>query len=59
MGHSTDPAFIQNVVNKSVGKKKTKIVLKLQKKMTYYIRARYVGADGVSAWSKVKKVKTK
>ena len=39
--------------------KKTKLTLKLKKKTTYYVRVRYVGADGYSNWSKVKKVKTK
>ena len=57
--YSTDPNFAANVVTKSVSKKKTKVTLKLQKKTTYYIRVRYVGADGVSNWGAVKKVRTK
>ena len=57
--YSTDKSFATGVVNKKVGKNKTKSVLKLKNKTTYYVRARYVGADGVSNWSKVKKVKTK
>lgn len=57
--YSTDPAFKQDVVNKSVGKNKTKVVLKLQKKKTYYIRVRYVGNGGVSRWSGVKVARTK
>ena len=57
--YSTDPKFEQDPVTKNVGKKKTKVKLKLQKKTTYYIRVRYVGKDGVSRWSKVKRVKTK
>ena len=57
--YATDPSFTQNVGTKTVGKNKTKAVLKLQRKTTYYVRVRYVGADGVSAWSKVKRVKTK
>ena len=57
--YSTDPAFEQNVINKTVGKNKTKRVLKLQSKTTYYIRLRYVGATGVSNWSAVKRIRTK
>ena len=47
------------VITAKVGKKKTAVTLKLKKKTTYYIRVRYVGKDGVSKWSKMKKVKTK
>lgn len=58
--YSTDPTFATNVVSKTVGKKKTKITLKLQKKTQYYFRVRYIGNDGgVSKWSAVKKAKTK
>ncbi len=59
--YSTDPKFEDKVATKikKVGKKKTKVTLKLKRKTKYYIRVRYVGADGVSKWSKVKKVKTK
>lgn len=57
--YSTDPTFAQNTVAKTVGKSRTKVVLKLQKKTTYYIRVRYKGADGVSRWSGVKRVTTK
>ena len=58
--YSTDPTFAENVTTKTLGKKKTKVTLKLQKKTVYYIRVRYTdGAGGVSNWSKVKKVKTK
>ena len=58
--YSTDPTFSENVTTKTLGKKKTKVTLKLQKKTVYYIRVRYTdGAGGVSNWSKVKKVKTK
>ena len=56
---ATDPAFKNIVATKNVGKKKTKTILKLQRKTVYYVRVRYVGTDGVSKWSKVKKVKTK
>ena len=56
---STDPAFTNIAATKNVGKKKTKATMKLARKTTYYVRVRYVGADGVSAWSKVKRVKTK
>ena len=57
--YSTDPKFKQNVKTKMVGKKKTKVKLKLQKKTTYYIRVRYKGSNGFSKWSKVRRVKTK
>jgi hypothetical protein len=43
----------------SVYKNKTKAVLKLGRKTTYYVRGRYVSADGVSAWSKIKRSKVK
>ena len=43
-----------------VGKKKKKAVIRgLSKKTTYYVRVRYYDGVGYSAWSKVKKVKTK
>lgn len=57
--YSTDKAFKKDAKIKTVGKKKTKVTLKLQKKTTYYIRVRYKAADGFSKWSKAKKVKTK
>ena len=57
--YSTDKTFKKDVKTKSVGKKKTKVTLKLQKKTTYYVRVRYKGSNGFSKWSKVKKVKTK
>ena len=57
--YSTDKTFKKDDRTKTVGKKKTKVTLKLQKKTTYYIRVRYKAADGFSKWSKVKKVKTK
>ena len=57
--YSTDPSFKERVINKRLGKKKTKATLRLEKKTIYYIRVRYVGKDGVSKWSKKKKVKTK
>ncbi len=57
--YSTDREFKNNVGSKFVGKKKTKVKLKLERKTVYYIRVRYVGADGVSKWSKVKRVRTK
>ena len=57
---ATDPEFKAIVATREVGKKKTKATLMgLQRKTVYYVRVRYVGADGVSKWSKVKKVKTK
>ena len=39
---STDPRFASGVNAKKVGKKKTKAVLKLKRKTTYYVRVRYV-----------------
>ena len=54
-----DPEFQNIVATKNVGKKKSKTVLKLGRKTTYFVRVRYVGNDGVSKWSKVKKIKTK
>ncbi len=57
--YSTDLNFEQDVVTKKTGKNKTRIILKLKTKSTYYIRIRYVGSDGVSNWSKIKKVKMK
>ena len=57
---ATDPGFTQDVMIKSVGKKKAKAVFKLRKKTTYYFRTRYIDATGgVSDWSAGKKVKTK
>ncbi len=57
--YSTDATFQQDVTIKKVKKDKTKTTLKLKRKTTYYIRVRYVGKDGYSKWSKVKKVRTK
>ena len=57
---STDPAFPkETTVTKKVRKNKTKAVLKLQRKKTYYVRVRYKGSNGVSKWSRVKQIKTK
>lgn len=58
--YSTNRQFTrESRLSKRVGKNKTKAVLKLKAKTTYYIRVRYVGADGTSKWSKIRKVKTK
>ncbi len=57
--YSTDKTFKKNVKTKTVGKKKTKATLKLQKKTTYYVRVRYKGSNGFSKWSAMKKVTTK
>ncbi len=57
--YSTDPNFLQDVTVRRIGKKKNKVILKLQRKTTYYIRVRYVDSEGVSDWSKVKRVRTK
>lgn len=57
--YSTDPTFAQNAATKKVGKNKTKIILKLKKKNTYYVRVRYAGSDGFSNWTNAKKIKMK
>lgn len=57
--YSTDPAFTRSVVSRRVGKKKGKLTLTLPRKTIYYIRARYVGYNCVSGWTKVKRVRTK
>lgn len=56
---STDPSFVQNTVTKMVSRNSTKVTLRLQKKMTYYIRVGYVGSNGVSNWSRVRRVRTR
>ena len=63
--YSLNGAFpMQQTDSKTVGKKKTSLKIKsLAPKQTYYVRVRTVRDSGgtryVSAWSKVKKVKTK
>ena len=57
--YSTDPKFGKNVKSERVDKDQTKVVLKLKKKTTYYIRVRYVGKGIVSKWTKAGKVKTR
>ena len=59
--YSTDPAFPKETTDsRIIGKNKTKYVLRgLQRKTMYYIRVRYVDADGVSGWSRVKRARTK
>ena len=57
---ATDKAFKNIVKTTTVGKSKTKGTIKgLKKKTTYYVRVRYYDGTGYSAWSKVKKIKTK
>ena len=57
---ATDKAFKNIVKDVKIGRGKTKYVIKgLNKKTTYYVRVRYYDGTGYSAWSKVKKVKTK
>ena len=57
---ATDSSFKNIIKSTKVGKKKTKTTIKgLKKKTTYYVRVRYYDGVGYSAWSKVKKVKTK
>ena len=58
--YSTDPNFEQNPVTRELGKKKAKVLLAgLQRQTIYFVRVRYVGDDGISNWSKVKRVRTK
>ena len=57
---ATDKGFTNIVKSTMVGKKKKKAVIKgLAKKTTYYVRVRYFDGTGYSAWSGVKKIKTK
>ena len=57
---STDRDFKNIVKTRTIGKKRNQVTIKLGKKMTYYVRERYVGNDGgVSNWSKVRRVRTK
>ena len=55
---AADKGFKNIVMTAMVGKKKAGIK-GLAKKTTYYVRVRYYDGMGYSAWSKVKKVKTK
>ena len=57
---ATDKAFKNLVKTTTVKKSKTSAKIKgLRKKTTYFVRVRYYDGVGYSAWSKVKKVKTK
>ena len=57
---AADKGFKNIVKTTTVKKSKTSAKLKrLAKKTTYYVRVRYYDGTGYSAWSKVKKVKTK
>ena len=57
---ATDKTFKNIVKDVKIGRGKTKYAIKgLNKKTTYYVRVRYYDGTGYSAWSKVKKVKTK
>ena len=57
---ATDKAFKNIVKTTTVGKNKTKAAIKgLKKNTTYYVRVRYYDGTGYSAWSSVKKIKTK
>ena len=57
---ATDKGFTNIVKTATVGKGRTKAVIKgLSKGTTYYVRVRYFDGTGYSNWSKVKKVKTK
>lgn len=59
--YSTSKSFAAGVKSTQVKKSATKATLKkLSKNTTYYVRIRYTdGKGGYSAWSAVKKVKTK
>ena len=57
---ATDKAFKNIVKTTTAGKNKTKAAIKgLKKNTTYYVRVRYYDGTGYSAWSSVKKIKTK
>lgn len=57
---ATDKAFRNIVKTATVKKSKASAKIKgLKKKTTYYVRVRYSDGTGYSAWSKVKKIKTK
>ena len=57
---ATDSGFKNIIKDVKIGRGKTKYAIKgLSKKTTYYVRVRYFDGVGYSAWSKVKKVKTK
>ena len=57
---AADKGFTNIVKTVMVGKGKKKTAIKgLQKNTTYYVRVRYFDGTGYSAWSKVRKVKTK
>ena len=57
---ATDKTFKNIVKTTPVKKSKTSAKIKgLKKNTTYYVRVRYFDGTGYSAWSKVKKVKTK
>ena len=57
---SSDSAYKNIVKTITVGKSKTKAVIKgLKKKTTYYVRVRYMDGTGYSKWSKSKKITTK
>lgn len=57
---ATDKTFTNIVKTATAKKSKTSAKIKgLAKKTTYYVRVRYYDGTGYSAWSKVKKVKTK
>ena len=57
---ATDKAFRNIVKTATVKQSKASAKIKgLKKKTTYYVRVRYSDGTGYSAWSKVKKIKTK
>ena len=57
---ATDKAFKNIVKDAKVSRGKTSAKINgLKKTTTYYVRVRYYDGTGYSAWSKVKKVKTK
>ena len=57
---AADKAFTNIVKSAMIKKSKTKAVIKgLNRNTVYYVRVRYYDGTGYSAWSKVKKIKTK
>ena len=59
--YSTDPNFEKNPVTRELGVRPRGVRhgAGLQRQTIYFVRVRYVGNEGVSNWSKVKRVRTK
>lgn len=59
--YSTTPTFTDSTtVTRALKKTKTSLTVKgLKRKTNYYVRVRYVGINGVSQWSKIRRIRTK